>query len=80
MSRVRERLARIRGLLSHRDAESRLCAEIEQHLALQIEDNIARGMSPEDARRAAMWSTRGVCGATGQLRMWGPWSCVPVPG
>src|SRR5437764_9319866 len=54
MSRVRERLARIRELLSHRDAESRLCAEIEQHLALQIEDNIARGMSPEDARRAAM--------------------------
>ena len=38
-------------LRKHRDAE--LTAEIEQHLAREIEDNMANGMSREEARRQA---------------------------
>lgn len=40
--------------LRDRDAEDRLSAEIESHLALQTEENIARGMSAEEARTAAL--------------------------
>ena len=54
MSWIREFAARIKTRLRRRDAESRLSWEIEEHLALQTEDNIAHGMSPEAARRAAI--------------------------
>ena len=36
---------------SHEDAE--LSQELESHLAHEIDDNLARGMSPEEARRQA---------------------------
>lgn len=40
--------------LRRREIEDRVSAEIEAHLALQTEDNIARGMPPEEARTAAL--------------------------
>ena len=38
---------------SHRERESRLRQELELHLELATEANIRRGMTPDDARRAA---------------------------
>src|SRR5439155_15537264 len=41
------------GARAERD-EERLRAEIEEHLAFQIEDNLRAGLSPEEARRQAV--------------------------
>ena len=35
------------------DEDSELSEELESHLAHEIDDNLARGMSPEEARRLA---------------------------
>jgi putative ABC transport system permease protein len=40
--------------LRRRDTEERMSVEIEEHLALQTQENIARGMSPDEARTAAL--------------------------
>src|SRR5215510_8036658 len=43
----------IRRLIHRRRAEQELDDEIRAHMEMEIEKNIADGMSPEDARRAA---------------------------
>jgi predicted permease len=46
----------VRRLIRRSNAERDLDEEIRAHLEMEIERNIADGMSPEDARRAAMRS------------------------
>jgi putative ABC transport system permease protein len=54
MRPLRAWLHRITGLI-RRDARERdLRAELESHFQLHIDDNIRAGMTPEDARRAAI--------------------------
>ncbi len=45
---------RIRNLLSRPWVEQEISAELKSHLEMRIEDNIAAGMSPTDARRDAL--------------------------
>src|SRR5215469_5715577 len=44
----------IRGLLRKNQAEQELDDELRYHLEKDIERNIARGLSPEEARKAAL--------------------------
>src|SRR6266571_2604826 len=45
--------ARLRGLFRKRNLDRDLDAELRAHLEMLTEENIRRGMSPEDARHAA---------------------------
>ena len=45
---------RVRNFAMRRNDEPRLREEMEQHLALQAEENIRAGMKPEEARRQAV--------------------------
>jgi macrolide transport system ATP-binding/permease protein len=56
----RRTLARLGGLFRHRARERELADEIESHLALHIDDNLRRGLSPEEARRQARIALGGV--------------------
>lgn len=47
-------LTRLKTLLHRGRAQSQLAAELEFHLECQIAENIARGMMPVEARRAAL--------------------------
>ena len=49
----RRTLARLGGLFRHGARERELAAEIESHLALHIDDNLRRGLTPDEARRQA---------------------------
>jgi len=53
MSGIRTIAARLRGLFRKRRLEKDLDAELRQHLELLAQENIRRGMSPEEARHAA---------------------------
>ncbi len=44
---------RVANLFRRSRINDEIAAELEAHMALRMEDNIARGMSPEDARREA---------------------------
>jgi predicted permease len=59
-----------RGLTRKRDLE----AEIQEHLALETDENIERGLAPEEARRAALRSFGNVALAAEQSRE--VWSAV----
>ena len=54
MSRLRILLFRLRGLFLKRSLDQELADEIQSHLEMQIEDNQRHGMSPEEARYAAL--------------------------
>lgn len=54
MRRIREILVRIANLVLRRRNDERLRAEIEDHIALQTEENIRSGMTPGEARRQAI--------------------------
>jgi putative ABC transport system permease protein len=54
MRALRVWLRRIAGTFDTRRRDRELAEEIESHLAMHIEDNIRQGMTPEDARRAAV--------------------------
>ncbi|HEY8462012.1 MAG TPA: permease prefix domain 1-containing protein, partial [Blastocatellia bacterium] len=51
---------RLRALFSKSRMEEELVEEVRFHLEREIEENIARGMSPEEARYAALRSFGGV--------------------
>ena len=51
---------RLRALFFKSKMEDELQAELQFHLEREIEENIARGMTPEDARYAALRSFGGV--------------------
>jgi hypothetical protein len=48
--------ARVRGLFGRKRLEAELDDEVRFHVEMQIDDNIARGMSPDEARYAALRS------------------------
>lgn len=51
--------ARLRGLLERKRLERELDDEVQFHLQMQFDDNVARGMTPAEARHAAMRSFGG---------------------
>jgi hypothetical protein len=53
MRALRRLLIRIRNLVGGRGGEQRLREELEQHLAMQTEENIRADMPPDEARRQA---------------------------
>ena len=60
MRGIRAWLLRLGGLLSKKRDEADLAAELESHLELHIDDNLRMGMTPGDARRAALMKLGGV--------------------
>ena len=55
MRTFRRFFKRLNGWVSTRKDEERLRAEIETHIAFQIDENLRAGLSPEEARREALW-------------------------
>lgn len=60
MSRLREFASRIRGLFQTNRLDSALEEELRAHLDMLIEENLRRGMTVEEARRAAKRSFGGI--------------------
>ncbi len=60
MSWLRMLASRIAALLGKDRAEREMNEEMQSHLAMQIEENLKKGMSPDEARRAALRSFGGV--------------------
>ena len=54
MRALRRFLTRLRGLAGGQRDEERLREEVDEHIALQIEDNLRAGMSPAESRRQAV--------------------------
>jgi hypothetical protein len=54
MRALKRLFARVGNFAMRRSGDQRLREEIEEHLALQIEENIRAGLSPVEARRHAM--------------------------
>ncbi|HXA57222.1 MAG TPA: ABC transporter permease [Candidatus Acidoferrum sp.] len=52
-ARLRAFASRVRGLINSRATDSDFARELESHLELLTEDNILRGLSPQEAERAA---------------------------
>ena len=57
---VRSFFHRLRSLFRREQLERDLSDEIAAHLAMHIDDNVRSGMSPEEARRAALLKLGGV--------------------
>src|SRR6187402_3104802 len=53
-SALRERCARIRAFFRTRDLDRDFDEELQSHVAMLTEDNVHGGMTPEEARRAAL--------------------------
>ena len=60
MPRIRPWFSRLLGLLRKSSRDAEMAEEIQQHLNLLTERNIAAGMSPRDARHAALRKFGGV--------------------
>src|SRR5262249_36603957 len=60
MISLRELASRIRGLFGRAKLDQDLDEELQSHLEMLIEDNMSRGMSFDEARRAARRSFGGV--------------------
>ncbi|MFL5579089.1 MAG: ADOP family duplicated permease [Gemmatimonadaceae bacterium] len=60
MEAARAALARVGELFRRRRIAAELDEEMRYHLELEVRHNVARGMSPEDARRAALLAFGGV--------------------
>lgn len=54
MRTLQRLLSRIRNFVTRRQSDERLREELEQHVALQTEENVRGGMSAEEARRQAL--------------------------
>ncbi|MEJ7810889.1 MAG: ABC transporter permease [Gemmatimonadaceae bacterium] len=54
LQRARDALARLAGVRRHAHIEQRLDDEMRFHIDMQTERNVSAGMSPADARRAAL--------------------------
>ena len=54
IARLRARLGLLTGLADRREREARLAEEIDFHIEMQTKKNVDRGMSPGDAKRAAI--------------------------
>src|SRR5947208_11633446 len=51
---LREQCARIRALFRTSDLDRDFEEELQSHVAMLTEDNLRRGLTPEEARRAAL--------------------------
>jgi len=60
MRSLRRFLSRLGHVVSRRTQDERLREEIEEHIALQTEENLRAGLSPIEARRQAMLKFGGV--------------------
>jgi len=60
MRKLRAFFIRLRGLFSKQDRLADVTAEIESLLELEIEANVASGMTPEEARRSALHKIGGI--------------------
>src|SRR5262245_26468609 len=60
MRRLRALILRFCGLFNKRRKDRELNDEIESHLQLHIEDNLRSGMTPEEARRQALFKLGGI--------------------
>ena len=60
MAALRTILHRIAGMFGRQGRERELDVELEAHLQLHAEDNLRRGMTPADARRAAIVALGGI--------------------
>ena len=60
MTRLFIFLSRLRGLFQKQKLEDEMSAEIQSHLEMQSDDLVRQGMSPEEARYAALRKFGGV--------------------
>src|SRR4051794_29540663 len=60
MSSVRRLVRRVQAFLGKRALDADLDAELATHLEMAIDDNLARGLSPDEARRVALISIGGI--------------------
>ena len=60
MKRLRAWMFRLGGVFRTERQEQELAAEMESHLQMHIDDNLRRGMTPEQARRDAILKLGGV--------------------
>ena len=60
MRQLRSFMSRIAGLFSGRRADADLEEELQAHLEMETEENIRRGMAPEEARRQALMASGGL--------------------
>ncbi len=68
MSFLRMAFARLRGLFADRADDDDLRAELEAHLEMETEENIRRGMAPDEARRQARIASGGLTQAAESVR------------
>jgi putative ABC transport system permease protein len=61
-------VARLRGLLRRHAIQSELDEELEFHIAHEVEANVARGLTPEAARRLALRDLGGVLQTAERVR------------
>jgi putative ABC transport system permease protein len=59
---------RVRSLFKRKQVDQELKDELRDHLELQIQDNLSRGMSPEEARYAALRGLGGMAQIAEQCR------------
>src|SRR5262245_4844070 len=57
---LRVLVARLRGTIAGDRADADLREEMESHLAMHVDENIRRGMSPDEARRQALIAAGGL--------------------
>src|ERR1051325_2808803 len=68
MRRLRAVFLRLGGFVCKREWERDMSAELESNLQLHIADNVRAGMSPDDARRAAILEFGGLAPAKEDYR------------
>jgi predicted permease len=69
MRSIRRALARVGAFFrGHQSADDDLRAEMEAHLAMEIAENVRRGLEPDEARRRAMVASGGLTQARESVR------------
>ena len=68
MSTIRRWFARFLGIFAGARRERELAEELETHLQMQIDENVRRGMSTDEARRSACVKAGGIAAARDAYR------------
>src|SRR5688572_19773561 len=68
MNHLRALLARLRGFFAGPGADDEFRDEMQAHLEMETAENIRRGMSPDEARRAAVLASGGLTQAAEAVR------------
>ena len=69
MDLIRTLLSRFRALLHRRELDAELDEELRAHIDLAVEENLRRGMTPQEARTAALREFGGVTQTRERYRM-----------